>query len=161
LQTETIHPEARSAGRRPFGLYAIMLLLALMAVLPALDIIGIQVRYTSPLLEKIVAWLGDSAGLLNLFLRLDVAEHVLIVIDLTIIGALATLIFGLWFRLRWAWIGTMIVIGLGLAHNIRVYLMGEPSYLNMVVHVIAVFYLNERGVQLAFERRPDESRRAT
>lgn len=159
MQTETIHPEARAANRRPFGLYAIMLLLLLMALPAALDIVRIQIGYPTLLIRQIAILFRDSVGILKLLLRLDPRDSVLMLINLAVIAVFLILILGLWFRRRWAWIGTMLIIGVGLAYNIRLYLMDEPQYFNMLIHVIAVFYLNERSVQIAFERRPDDARR--
>ncbi|WP_374686473.1 hypothetical protein [Promineifilum sp.] len=159
MQKETIHPEARAAGRRPFGLYAIMLLLLLMALPAVLDIIRIQFGYPTLLLRQIATQFRDSVGILKLLLSLHPRDSVLMLISLIVIAVLLILILGLWFRLRWAWIGTMLIIGIGLAYNIRLYLVDEPQYVNMVIHVIAVFYLNERSVQIAFERRSENPRR--
>jgi len=159
LQTETIHPEARGAGRRPFGLYAIMLLLLLMALPAALDIIFIRFGYPTLLPRQIAMLFRDSVGILKLLLSLQPQDSIVILINLSVITALLILILGLWFRRRWAWIGTMLIIGVGLAYNIRLYLIDDPQYFNMLIHVIAVFYLNERSVQIAFERRPDDARR--
>jgi hypothetical protein len=58
---------------------------------------------------------------------------------------------------RWAWVGIMLIVGLGLAVGIWLYFDSkvpgsgnEPRYANMLVNVIVVFYLNQRGVQAAF-----------
>lgn len=153
MQTEAIHPEARDMGRRPFGLYAIMLMLLLMALPPALDVARIQFGYPGLLFIQIARLFRNSIGILNLLSRFQLTDSVLVLVDLAIIIVLLTLIIGLWLRLRWAWIGTMLIIGIGLAYNIRSYLIDSPNYVNMLIHVITVFYLNERSVQSYFERR--------
>lgn len=64
---------------------------------------------------------------------------------------------------RWAWIATMLLIGIALAHGIWLY-RHQPidnhspgihryMYAHMVLNVAIVFYLNQRGVQDAFQRR--------
>lgn len=57
---------------------------------------------------------------------------------------------GLWRMRHWAWVGTMIWAGLNLAFGIWNYLSGEAHFLGMALSVAAVFYLNQREVQLAF-----------
>jgi hypothetical protein len=60
---------------------------------------------------------------------------------------------------RWAWIAAMLMMGVALAHGIWLYRHGQPRYLHMALNVATVFYLNQRSVQEAFERRsaPDLS----
>ena len=48
----------------------------------------------------------------------------------------------------------MVLIGIGLVYNIWNYLEGTPLFANMLINVLAVFYLNERSVQAYFEQPP-------
>jgi len=59
---------------------------------------------------------------------------------------------------RWAWIGAILMSGLGLAFAIGAWWDGHPQYLAMVINVVAVFYLNQREVRSVFDREiPDGS----
>ena len=61
--------------------------------------------------------------------------------------------FGLWQLKRWAWFLVMIQLGLSMAGGLWLYTQGTPYYYDMIVDVIAVFYLNQRDVQQAFEQQ--------
>ena len=63
---------------------------------------------------------------------------------------------GLWRLRRWAWTLMMLWTGLGLTADLVDYIRGDPHYPQMVVSVIVVFYLNQRGVQNSFYGRRDE-----
>ena len=60
---------------------------------------------------------------------------------------------------RWAWIGAILMSGLGLAFAIGAWWDGHPQYLAMVINVVAVFYLNQREVRSVFDRRGRRRRR--
>ena len=120
---------------RAFGVYAVAWLLLLNA---AVLLVGawhgaIQAGLLVPLagaLEGLAPLLGIGAALL---------------LTVVVAGFLALR--------RWAWIATMLLIGIALAHGIWLYRHGHPRYIHMVLNVVIVFYLNQRGVQEAFERR--------
>lgn len=57
---------------------------------------------------------------------------------------------------RWAWVLTMFWAGLNLVAALLSYYDGEPNYVAMVLSVIAVYYLNQREVQVAFRLPEDE-----
>ena len=139
--------------KRPFGIYAIIVMLLLAAAAAALDIVRIRTGFPSQLLQQIAELLREGTILTGLSTRLVADEQVLILINLIIIGSMAVTIVGLWFRLYGAWLAAMLLIGIGLVYNIWNYLAGTPLYLSMLLHVFSVFYLNERSVQLSFERR--------
>jgi len=153
LTTQTDVAELREVEKRPFGIYAIIALLLLGVAAAALDIVRVRAGFPSLNVQRVAEFLQDAsslAALSNLFIR---QRDLLILTDIVIIMLLTLTVVGLWFRLREAWILTMIVIGLGLVFNIWNYLEDTPQYINMLIHVVAVFYLNERTVQLAYERR--------
>ena len=58
--------------------------------------------------------------------------------------------FGLWRLSRWGWLATMLWAGLNLATSLVAYYQGTPHYVSMAMSVIAVLYLNQRDVQLAY-----------
>ena len=121
--------------KRPFGLYAVLVLLLLQG--PSLIASRDEVRYG---LGRIVP-AGQDPG--------TVAD--LIGIPLSLISLV--LIVGLWQFKRWAWAGTMIFVGFGLTVGVIQYLRDQPLYGTMLLNVFIVFYLNQRDVQELFERR--------
>ena len=128
--------------KRPFGLYAVLVLLVLQG--PSLIASGDEVRDG---LGRIVPAGQDPA---------QVAE--LLSISLSLIALV--LIVGLYRLRRWAWVGTMLFVGLGLTVGILQYLRDQPLYGTMLLDVFIVFYLNQRNVQDVFERRRPQELRA-
>ena len=61
--------------------------------------------------------------------------------------------FGLLARRQWAWVLAIVSSGVILAVDLGWWWTGEPRYLSMLLNVIAVFYLNQRDVQLALRGR--------
>jgi uncharacterized membrane protein (DUF2068 family) len=59
----------------------------------------------------------------------------------------------LWRFQRWAWVATMIFMGISMALGMAGYFGGTPQYANMLLNVLIVFYLNARAVQNTFARR--------
>ena len=58
--------------------------------------------------------------------------------------------FGLLRLKRWAWVLTMLWAGLNLVAALLSYYNDEPNYVGMALSVVAVYYLNQREVQAAF-----------
>ena len=151
--SQPVHPELREVGRRPFGVYAIIFLFVLFGAVAAFDIVRLRFGLPTTLLVQIAEFIPESSslsGLPRLFFR---DADVLVAINFAIIFVTVLTAVGLWFRQRQAWVSAMVLIGVGLVYNIWNYLEGTPIYLNMAIHVLAVFYLNERSVQMVFERR--------
>ena len=61
--------------------------------------------------------------------------------------------FGLLARRQWAWVLAIVSSGVILAVDLGWWWTGEPRYTSMLLNVIAVFYLNQRDVQLALRGR--------
>lgn len=150
----TVSPEVREVGKRPFGVYATVLLFLLFIAAAALDIVRLRVGFPSRLLQRIAEVLNESASLSMLPPLFVSDEFVLILINIGIIVVLVATLVGLWFRVRQAWVAALLLVGVGLVYNIWSYLEGTPLYLSMLIHVVAVFYLNERSVRMVFERPP-------
>jgi uncharacterized membrane protein (DUF2068 family) len=120
--------------KRPFGLYAIMVLLVLRILSILADIFRMQLdlhaltvaQLENPLWTDAVGWV--------------------------LVAVLAIVVVELWFLKRWAWVTTMILVGLGLAFGIWQHFHGIPSYIVLLTNLVTVFYLNQRDVQRAFER---------
>ena len=151
--SQPVHPELREVGRRPFGVYAIIFLFVLFGAVAAFDIVRLRFGLPTTLLGQIAEFIPESSslsGLPRLFFR---DADVLVAFNFAIIFVTVLTAVGLWFRQRQAWVSAMVLIGVGLVYNIWNYLAGTPLYLSMLLHVFSVFYLNERSVQLSFERR--------
>ncbi len=63
--------------------------------------------------------------------------------------------FGLWRLRRWAWVLVMLQTGIQMAVDFSVYIDGERPYLQMLLNVIVIFYLNQRDVQRIFFDDPE------
>ena len=60
------------------------------------------------------------------------------------------LAYGLFTLKRRAWVLTMLWAGLNLMAALYGWYYNEPGYASMVLSVVAVYYLNQREVQAAF-----------
>lgn len=124
--------------RRPFGVTAIAIIL---------------------LINAIVAVARFYAG--NQDIRTLLAESsylVLINLALSLVGPVIGV--GLWRLGRGAWVAAMIWAGAHLTSSLISYFHDEPHYLSMLLAVIAVFYLNQRDVQAAFQAETGDEERA-
>jgi uncharacterized membrane protein len=118
-------------SRLPFGVKAIITLkvLGIASTLLVVAISGLQ--------------LADP--------ELAVIETYTIIVIYTIFALLDLVaVIGLWSLARWAWTLTMLTIGVSLANLLYRYFQEDPLYLNMVLNVLMVFYLNQRDVQRVF-----------
>jgi hypothetical protein len=61
---------------------------------------------------------------------------------------------GLWMGSRWAWVLTMLMVGIGLIFSFAVYWLGDPAYLRLAIDIVIAFYLNQGIVRDYFEGRP-------
>jgi hypothetical protein len=121
--------------KRPFGVVALTLLLLLLAGLIALD-----------------AWRGR----LDLPVRLPAGlsrETAIRALGYTVAALFALVAGGMWRLRRYAWVATMLLVGLLMAVQLLRYARGGPRYPLMVLSVLIVFYLNQREVQGRFRRR--------
>lgn len=151
--SQPVHPELREIGKRPFGIYAILFLFLLFAAVAAFDIVRLRIGLPTTLLVRIAELIPEGSsltGLPRLFFR---DAEVLVFINFVVIFVTVVTAVGLWFRRRQAWVSAMLIIGIGLVYNIWNYLEGTPLFTNMLINVLAVFYLNERSVQAYFEQR--------
>ena len=123
------------ARKRPFGVTAIVILQAASILALAVDIYRMQADQSIFFLPGV-----EYSGLA-------------IPISLAIILFELVIAFGLWRLKRSAWVLIMIQQGIGMSVYLWFYANGEPLYLSMLFSVIIVFYLNQREVQQAFERK--------
>jgi len=125
--------------RRPFGVYAIMIL----QLLRSLSLVVIVMPFVQNVPAAFVRGL-DNQYAFYVAVSVIVAGNLLICI-------------GLFMLKRWAWIAVMILIGSNLLFGILAYWNGGQPFAAMLIDVISVFYLNLRNVQAAFEPRPATS----
>jgi hypothetical protein len=121
--------------RRPFGVYAVAALLLLDAVVLILNAQNVQLS------RVFNVHLPGGARL-----HMPLLDWVAAIVIVILVGGLVAL-------KRWAWVGTMVVVGIGLAVGIWLYFEQQPRFGNMIVNVVVVFYMNQRGVQAAFAAR--------
>jgi hypothetical protein len=150
MNTSSVTPELRHVDRRPFGLYAIIALLLIWAVAAGLTILDLRGQLPQPTWQDIARLLTQQVSLTGLVDTLINEQRLQLVGHILVILAVVTVIVGLWLRVRQAWVMAMLLVGLGLVYNIWHYLDGTPLYVSMLIHVVAVFYLNDRGVRLYF-----------
>ena len=146
-------PGLRQGGKWPFGLCACIIRFRLVGVVAAFDFRRLGCGFSSLVLLQIAAYFPGASSLSGLPRLLFRDADVLAFINVVIIFVVVFTAVGLWFRRRQAWVTAMVLIGIGLVYNIWNYLEGTPLYVNMLINVFAVFYLNERGVQAYFEQR--------
>ena len=117
--------------RRPFGLYVIIGMQLVIAILLSLALLGepsialyLKILVQNPIFYSWFGWV--------------------------LIGFLVLAVLGLLLLKRWGWILTMILTGIGLAFSIWTYFSGSPRYIPMLIYIVTVFYLNQRDVQSPF-----------
>jgi hypothetical protein len=74
------------------------------------------------------------------------------VLGIPVLLIVLALVVGLYRLRRWAWVGAMLFVGIGVSVGIIQYVRGLPLYGMMLLNVFIVFYLNQRDVQAIFER---------
>lgn len=68
-----------------------------------------------------------------------------------VLGLLGILVASALLRLKsWAWMGAMILQGVGLLAALVSYLQHRPNYIGMLFGIILVLYLNQQEVQAVF-----------
>ena len=127
-----------SAARRPFGLYMILFLLSLQALVGGL--------LTALLGFSMAAGVGGVWDLLLSDLGTFLEPAMVLV-------AVMVVVVGLWRYQLWAWYGMMLLLAYWMATDALFYFNGAPDYGSMVLNVAMVFYLNQREVRELFEAR--------
>ncbi len=120
-------------GKRPFGVYAIVVLLVLIVASNALDLVRV--------------WQGMPSEIFP-----EMGTVIVIGLNIAIAVFCATLALGLWRMQEKAWYATMIASGTYLFFTIWSYYAGGKPFPTMFFLVIIVFYLNQRQVRKAFEK---------
>lgn len=130
-QSSTLQQSSKKI-KRPFGIYAILVFLLFLIVNNGLDV----VRSWQGLPPHTFPELGTAALIIW-----NGALFVLCVI----------LAVGLWRMQDWAWYAAMIASGLSLFFMIWRYFNGGEPYVDMLLLVVIIFYLNQREVKGAFK----------
>lgn len=128
-------PDEHSKRKRPFGVYAIIILLILHILSNSADVLRVRLGLPPLVLPNL-----DN-------------QLIITALNATSVAIIVAVCIGLFFLKRWAWIAAMILIGCSLGYGIIRYLGGGQPFVAMVLDVISVFYLNQRNVQAAFEGR--------
>jgi hypothetical protein len=131
----TRHPTEATEGvaERRFGIYAIALLQAVSAGSHATGILA-----------------GLDASVFGGLDSFSTGAYALLIAAAGLVVA-----YGLLRLRRWAWVATMLWVGLAMAEQLLFYLRNEDTnYVVMAVSIIQVFYLNLSDVQAAFARTP-------
>jgi hypothetical protein len=158
---------SEGAGRRPFGVYVIILQLLLVAAaalavnqwlpgrsLGVLERLGLAGRLEGAVYLPVVGLLYPQQDALPIPLLDDPPrDAVLRAIALVEVAGILVIISGLIRLRRWAWVTVMVANGLSMVLNLYHYYRGEPFYLGMLLSLAIVFYLNSRDVQQAFKTR--------
>lgn len=127
--------EKQPTRKRPFGVLVLILLQIVSILGVALDVAVVQIGQPS-------IYFGNVEN-----------PSLLLGLQLLYILYLAVVVVGLWQLWRWAWFIVMVQLGLTMALELWLYFFDNPFYFGMLVNVVMVFYLNQREVQQAFERR--------
>jgi len=117
--------------KRPFGIYAIIVLLVFLVVNNGLDV-----------LRSIDGMPPHSFP--------DIGTLAIVVWNAIIFVFCLVLAIGLYRTYSWAWYGAMIASGLSLFFMIWRYFNGGTPYVDMLLLVAIVFYLNQREVKSLF-----------
>ncbi len=132
MQQEQLEQAQR---KRPFGLYAIIVLQILNIVANFTDLVRVQM------------------GMSTLALPNVENSQVLAVLNVLIAVVLVLIIIGLWRYRYWAWFATMIVTGIALILGIWQYFHGGSPYVNLLLNSLVVLYLNQRDLRHIFENQ--------
>jgi hypothetical protein len=126
--------------KRPFGVRVVILLLVVLGV-----VIATEARRRNLALP----WAFPE--------RLLPQEPAVQVLGYAVAALLVFLAGGMWLLRRYAWVGTMLLVGVLMAIELLWYAKGAPRYLIMTLCVLIVFYLNQSEVQGLFRGRADRA----
>lgn len=127
-------------GRRPFGLYMILILMTLQGL--------IGVFATSLLGMGLLLLPGETWAGLDLQLSELIEPLALLVVVIVVV-------IGLWRYRAWGWYGMMLLLAYWMATDAIGYFTGNPEFGSMVINVAMVFYLNQREVRDLFATTPN------
>lgn len=123
------------------------------ATLPRKMPFGLKVLVGLLILQTLVQLTAAGLILINPYPELiDTSSVQRWEIAVAVVQALWTIwvVVGVWARRRWVWYWMMLLLAYSLANGLRGYFWGEPNYVNMVLNVLMVLYLNQDEVQSLF-----------
>jgi hypothetical protein len=128
-------------GRWPFGMLAV----AVLRLLDAAGLLALGLGASTRPVGGVPIIANDS----TLTRAMDIGLAALV-----ILGVIGLLTFQ-----RWGWVLTLVLVGLALVADLIRVVIGQPAYLDMLLHVLAVFYLNARSVRaLGYDQQGDLGR---
>jgi uncharacterized membrane protein (DUF2068 family) len=130
-------------GRRPLGVIVIALI-----QLGRTALIAMQLLELNPFPDQ--GWFQSAVQLPEPAVG-TVAFAVSRIIGVALLAAGLIVGLGVLRGRRWAWVGAILLSGLGLAFAIGAWWDGHPQYLAMAINVVAVLYLNQREVRSVFD----------
>jgi hypothetical protein len=139
----TDQPAPASDGRRPLGVIVIALI-----QFGRTALIAMQLLELNPFPD--LGWFHAAVQLPEPAVG-TVAFAVSRIIGVGLLAAGLLVGLGVLRGRRWAWVGAILMSGLGQAFSIGAWWDGHPQYLAMAINVVAVFYLNQREVRSVFD----------
>jgi hypothetical protein len=137
-----VQPASHRDGRRPLGVLVVAAVQLARAALIVAQLLGLGLVVGDFRLDSTFQIPQPPPGTLEFAISRVLAVFL-------IVASLA-FGFGLLTGRRWGWVGAIVIAGASLAISIGSWWYGNPSYLAMVINVIAVFYLNQREVRASF-----------
>ncbi len=130
------YPAQPEERKRPFGIYAIIVLQMLNILANFFNFVRFQFGVSTQVLPNLedARWIG--------------------LINIAIAIALVLVIVGLWRYQKWAWFAVMILSGIALIFGIWQYFHDGQPYVNLLINSLVVFYLNQGNVRAVFEDQP-------
>lgn len=122
-------------GRRPFGLYMILILMTVQGL--------VGVLATSMVGVGLLVLPGETWSELGL-------QPVELIEPLAVLIVVIVVVIGLWRYRAWGWYGMMLLLAYWMATDAVGYFTGTPQFGSMVINVAMVFYLNQREVRELF-----------
>jgi hypothetical protein len=135
-------------GRRPLGVVVVALIQFLRSGFLITQLVGANLFPGQEWLHLAIQVPDPAPGSVAFVISRGLAIGLLVASLVVGIGLLR--------RRRWAWIGAILISGLGLAFAIGAWWDGDSQYVSMVINVVAVFYLNQREVRAAFDTAASE-----
>ena len=127
-------------GRRPLGVIVIALIQLGRSALIAMQLLELNPFPDAGWFQSAVQLPEPAVG--------TVAFAVSRIIGVALLAAGLIVGLGVLRGRRWAWVGAILMSGLGLAFSeIGAWWDGHPQYLAMAINVVAVLYLNQREVR--------------
>ena len=124
--------------RRPFGLYAVLVLLSVQTLLGVVLAAFLGVGVTMAAADTWAIMAPQAWSLLE---------------SLGLMLATAVVVVGLWRYRLWAWYGMLLLLAYWMASDAVGYFRGAPEYISMALSVAMIFYMNQREVRMLFEGR--------